>query len=113
MFPFPDPKAYVETITRKSIPLIGNLLAVAHLALLEPKELKILKAIRGKSVASPLDIGYGSGSPFRLGPATAPEGSRSNTPPCHARRTAGFVVSRRRSTRRRAYSGAQRWAAVS
>jgi hypothetical protein len=74
VFPFPDPKSYVETISRKSIPLIGNLLAAAHLALLEPKELKILKAIRGKSVASPLEIEYWSGTPFWLGPATGPEG---------------------------------------
>lgn len=74
VFPFPDPKAYVETITRKSIPLVGNLLAVAHLAVLEPQELKILKAIRGKNVASPLDITYWSGTPFRLGPATGPGG---------------------------------------
>jgi len=70
VFPFPDPKAYVETISRKDIPLIGNLVAVAHLALLEPKELKILKAIRGKQVASPLEIKYWSGTPFWLGPAT-------------------------------------------
>ena len=74
VFPFPNPKAYVETITRKSIPLVGNLLAAAHLALLEPKELKILKDIRGKRVASPLAITYWSGTPFRLGPATGPGG---------------------------------------
>jgi hypothetical protein len=74
VFPFPDPKAYVETMTRKSIPLVGNLLAGAHLALLEPKEHKILKDIRGKRVASPLDITYWSGTPFRLGPATGAEG---------------------------------------
>src|SRR5437762_462740 len=55
VFPFPDPKAYLETISRKSIPLIGDLVAAAHLALLEPKELKILKEIKGKHVASPLE----------------------------------------------------------
>ena len=27
VFPFPDPKVYVETMSRKSIPLVGNLLA--------------------------------------------------------------------------------------
>jgi hypothetical protein len=69
VFPFPDPKAYVDTISRKSIPLIGNLLAAAHLAVLEPKELKVLKAIRAKQVTSPLDIQYWSGTPFWLGPA--------------------------------------------
>jgi hypothetical protein len=41
---------------------------VAHLALLEPRELKILKAIKGKHVASPLEINYWSGTPFWLGP---------------------------------------------
>jgi hypothetical protein len=74
VFPFADPKAYVETMTRKSIPLVGNLLAAAHLALLEPKEHRILNHIRGKRVASPLDITYWSGTPFRLGPPTGPGG---------------------------------------
>jgi hypothetical protein len=70
IFPFPDPKAYVETIGRKSVPLIGNLLAAAHLAVLEPEELKVLKEIRNKSVSSPLAITYWSGTPFWLGPAS-------------------------------------------
>jgi hypothetical protein len=74
VFPFPDPKAYVETMARKGIPLVGNLLAIAHLALLESKELKILKDIKGKRVTSPLDITYWSGTPFRLGPATGAGG---------------------------------------
>ena len=64
VFPFPDPKAYVETMVRKDIPLIGDLVVVAHLALLEPKELKVLKAIKDKHVASPLEIDYWSGTPF-------------------------------------------------
>ena len=74
VFPFPDPKAYLETISRKHIPLVGNVVALAHLALLEPDELKIIKAIKGKSVASPLEIKYWSGTPFWLGPATGPDG---------------------------------------
>jgi len=69
VFPFPDPKAYLETISRKSIPLIGDLVAAAHLALLERNELKIVNAIKGKHVASPLEIKYWSGTPFWLGPA--------------------------------------------
>ena len=69
VFPFPDPKAYFETISRKNIPLIGDLVAGAHMALLEPKELKIVKAIKRKHVASPLEIKYWSGTPFWLGPA--------------------------------------------
>ena len=47
---------------------------MAHLALLEPKELKILKAIKGKHVASPLEIDYWSGTPFWLGPASGEGG---------------------------------------
>lgn len=74
VFPFPDPKAYVETISRKNIPLIGDLVAAAHLILLEPKELKILSAIKGKHVASPLQIRYWSGTPFWLGPASGGPG---------------------------------------
>ena len=70
VFPFPDPKAYSETISRKNIPLVGNLVAAAHLILLERDELKILNEIKGKRVASPLEIKYWSGTPFRLGPAT-------------------------------------------
>ena len=73
-FPFPDPKAYLETISRKNIPLIGNPLAKVHLALLEPNEAKIITAIRGKWVASPLKIKYWSGTPFWLGPAAGEGG---------------------------------------
>jgi hypothetical protein len=69
VFPFPDPKAYFETISRKNIPLIGDLVAGAHMALLAPKELEIVKAIKRKHVASPLEIKYWSGTPFWLGPA--------------------------------------------
>ena len=74
VFPFPNPKAYVETMSRKGISLVGNLLVGAHLALLERQELKIIKDIKGKTVASPLEIKYWSGSPYWLGPATGPEG---------------------------------------
>ena len=73
VFPFPDPKTYSETISRKNIPLIGNVVAAAHLILLERDELKILNEIKGKRVASPLEINYWSGTPFRLGPATGDE----------------------------------------
>lgn len=34
----------METIARKHIPLVGNAVAMAHLALLEPNELKICRA---------------------------------------------------------------------
>src|SRR5438034_1027809 len=67
-------KAYVETISRKNIPLIGDLVAAAHLALLERNELKIINAIKGKHVASPLEIKYWSGTPFWLGPAAGEGG---------------------------------------
>jgi hypothetical protein len=74
VFPFPDPKAYVETMRRKNIPLIGDLVAKVHLALLEPNEAKIVTDIRGKQVASPLEIKYWSCAPFWLGPAAGEGG---------------------------------------
>ena len=74
VFPFPDPKAYVETISRKNIPLIGDLAAAIHLALLEREELKIITAIKAKHVASPLEIKYWSCTPFWLGPAAGEGG---------------------------------------
>ena len=74
VFPFPNPDSYVAAISRKSLPLIGDLVAAAHLALLEPKELKVLKAVRGKRVANPLEISYWSGAPFWLGSASGASG---------------------------------------
>jgi hypothetical protein len=73
VFPFPDPKTYFETIRLKDIPLVGDLLAGSHL-LLELKELKIIEAIKGKHVASPLEIKYWSGTPFWLGLAAGEGG---------------------------------------
>ena len=49
-------------------------MAAAHLALLERNELKIVNAIKGKHVASPLEIKYWSGTPFWLGPAAGEGG---------------------------------------
>jgi hypothetical protein len=94
VFPFPDPKTYVETISRKNIPLIGNLVAAAHLIALERDELAILKAIKGKHIASPLEIKYWSGTPFWLGDAAGTKGhavkysavsrhANRTTPPAH------------------------------
>lgn len=74
VFPFPNPTAYIETISRTQVPLIGKGLALAHLALRERDELAILKDIRAKHVASPLEIRYWSGSPFWLGPASGHDG---------------------------------------
>jgi catalase len=74
VFPFPSPKAYIETISRKNIPLIGNVVAGVHMSLLEPKELHIVKDIRSKHVASPLEIQYWSGTPFWLGTAAGEKG---------------------------------------
>lgn len=68
-FPFPNPEAYVQTMSLKSIPLVGNILTAGHLALLERDELAIIQDIRAKRVASPLEATYWSGSPYWLGPA--------------------------------------------
>lgn len=67
VFLFPDPQAYLDIMRRKNVPLIGSLLAGAHLALFEPDELAIALAIITKQISSPLEITYWSGSPFWLG----------------------------------------------
>lgn len=67
IFPFPNPEAYLSTMSLKNLPLVGNLVAGAQLALLERDELAVLKDIRGKLVGSPLEIKYWSGTPFWLG----------------------------------------------
>jgi hypothetical protein len=74
VFPFPTPEAYVEIISRINIPLVGKLVAGAHLILQERDELRVIKAIQGKRVASPLEIDYWSGSPYWLGPASGAGG---------------------------------------
>jgi hypothetical protein len=47
---------------------VGNLLALGWLALFHSRHLKIVKTIRDKRVASPLDLRYWSASPYWLGP---------------------------------------------
>ncbi|MEX1026754.1 MAG: catalase family protein [Candidatus Paceibacterota bacterium] len=69
VFLFPNPRAYLDIMSRKSVPLIGKLFAAVHLAIFERDELSILKAMKSKRVASPLEITYWSGSPFWLGDA--------------------------------------------
>lgn len=86
VFPFPDPKAYLEALSRKDIPLIGDLVLAVHLALLEPKELKIVLDIRGKHVASPLELTYWSCTPYWLGPA-AGEGGHAVKYSAYSRQT--------------------------
>jgi hypothetical protein len=67
VFLFPDPQAYLDVMRRMNVPLIGGLLAGAHLALFERDELAIALAIITKQISSPLEITYWSGSPFWLG----------------------------------------------
>jgi hypothetical protein len=74
VFPFPNPTAYFETLSRAQVPFIGKVLAGTHLALLERDELRIIKDIRAKHVATPLGVRYWSGSPFWLGPASGNDG---------------------------------------
>ena len=68
VFPFATPAEYVKLVRIRQAPLVGGLLAVGWLALFHSRHLKIVKTIRGKRVASPLDLRYWSGSPYWLGP---------------------------------------------
>jgi len=68
VFPFPTPAAYVKLFEIRRMPLVGDLLAGAWLKLFHPRRFAIIKAIRDKVVASPLEISYWSGSPYWLGP---------------------------------------------
>ena len=74
VFPFATPKAYLETIRRKDVRVVGGLLAFAHMAVAAPKELEVIKAIRSQHVGSPLEIRYWSGSPYWLGSASGDDG---------------------------------------
>jgi hypothetical protein len=58
----------VKLFRIRQTPLVGDLLAAGWLALFHSRPLTIVKTIRGKSVASPLDLRYWSGSPYWLGP---------------------------------------------
>ncbi|XOF33359.1 MAG: catalase family protein [Candidatus Electrothrix sp. YB6] len=73
VFPFPTPKEYLEIIERKNIPLVGDLLTLAHL-FFDRDQLEIIKKIRAKSIASPLSSPYWSGAPFWLGDAAGTTG---------------------------------------
>ncbi len=74
VFPFPNSKEYRDVIKYKSVPLIGDLLALGHLLLFDHDQLKIVQEIRKKTVTSPLSITYWSGSPYWLGDATGTTG---------------------------------------
>ncbi|MCI5149971.1 MAG: catalase, partial [Candidatus Electrothrix sp. MAN1_4] len=73
VFPFPNPKEYLEIIERRNIPLIGDLLTLAHL-FFDWDQLKIIQKIRKKSIASPLSSPYWSVAPFWLGDAAGTTG---------------------------------------
>ena len=68
VFPFATPAEYVKFFDIREIPVVGEPLAVAWLALFHGRHLKIVKDIRGETVASPLELTYWSGSPYWLGP---------------------------------------------
>ena len=74
VFPFPNPKEYRDVIKYKSVPLIGDLLALGHLLLFDHDQLKIVHEIRKKTVASLLNITYWSGVPYWLGDAAGTTG---------------------------------------
>lgn len=74
VFPFPNPKEYREIIKNKNVPLIGDLLALGHLLIFDHDQLNIIKEIRKKFVANPLNSTYWSGSPYWLGDAAGNSG---------------------------------------
>ncbi|MDU9051138.1 MAG: catalase family protein [Candidatus Electrothrix sp. Rat3] len=74
VFPFPNAKEYLDVINHKSVPLIGDLLALGHLLLFDHDQLEIVNEIRKKTVASPLSIIYWSGAPYWLGDAAGTTG---------------------------------------
>jgi hypothetical protein len=74
VFPFPTPAEYVRLFEIRDTPLLGGPLAAVWLALVHPHHLEIVKAIRGKVVASPLELTYWSGSPYWLGPPGTADG---------------------------------------
>uniref|UniRef100_UPI0040579A3B catalase family protein n=1 Tax=Candidatus Electrothrix sp. TaxID=2170559 RepID=UPI0040579A3B len=74
VFPFPNPKEYLDVIKYKNVPLVGDILALGHLLIFNPEQLKIVQEIRKKTVTNPLDITYWSGSPYWLGDAADTNG---------------------------------------
>lgn len=74
VFPFATPAEYVKFFRIRQTPLVGDLLAVGWLAFFNPRHLKIGKTIRGKSVTSPLELRYWSGSPYWLGATGTTDG---------------------------------------
>jgi hypothetical protein len=74
VFPLPDPRAYLEVIERRGIPVVGRLATLAHLAITDPGAIGIARRIRSQAVASPLEITYWSQSPYWLGDASRSKG---------------------------------------
>jgi len=74
VFPFADPKAYVETMSWKAIPVVGKAAALGHMLVTEPKEAETVHDIRKQDVANPLEITYWSGTPYWLGSAAGEQG---------------------------------------
>jgi hypothetical protein len=74
VFPFPNPKEYLDVIKNKNVPLVGDFLALAHLLIFDPDQLKIIQEIRKKIVTNPLKSTYWSGSPYWLGNADSTSG---------------------------------------
>jgi hypothetical protein len=74
VFPFPNPKEYLDVIKYKNVPLVGDLLALRHLLIFDCDQLKIVQEIRKKIVPDPLSITYWSGSPYWLGNAAGTSG---------------------------------------
>lgn len=74
VFPFATPAEFVEFFKIREMPLVGDPLAVAWLALSNYRHLNIARGILGEIVTNPLELQYWSGSPYWLGSADALSG---------------------------------------
>jgi hypothetical protein len=67
VFPFATPAEYLKFFAIRTMPLVGDPLAAAWIALFHPRSLASVVKIISETVASPL-VTYWSGSPYWLGP---------------------------------------------
>ena len=77
VFPFGTPEVYMHLFDIRDVPIAGDALAIPWLAIFHKRALEIVKEIRGKIVASPLQETYWSESPYWLGPSAGTDGGQA------------------------------------